>query len=266
MVTDTFTLVSATILPIALLYVSYPPAQNNMLTYFNNQVIGSINNAQTVNSRFAIIGVFIESTILPLTIGCIAIIAALIKRAEKKLFTENLKDSLIFFLVVLSGILPIMISMKQRSFYILTVYPLFAIGLAYYLYPILQPAIKKIEAKTKGFRAFRITTLVVFALSILLSFLQIDRIGRDKTMINDTRTLISVIGRDKSINICPDLYTNWSLHGYFSRYGNVSLIPDISNSCQFYLTTKECGEAPLIKSYELVPVKTEEYLLYRLID
>lgn len=55
MAADTFTLILSTVLPIALLYIFVPAAKNNMLNYFNNQVLGSINNVQTVETRFAII-------------------------------------------------------------------------------------------------------------------------------------------------------------------------------------------------------------------
>ncbi len=260
--TDTFILISITILPIVLLYFFVPAAQNNMLNYFNKQVLDGISSVQTVNTRFAIVRMFFERTILPLTIGSIVIIVALKQKIKKKLFTKNLKEALIFLLVVLSGILPIMISMKQRGFYILTVYPLFAIGLAYYLYPILNPAIAKIKSKSKGFKVFKILTLGIVTISILLSFSQINRIGRNKTMIKDTKVVIGIIGENKIINICPNMYSEWSLHGYFSRYGNVSLDTNQKNICKYYLTTSDCSEDYLDKRYKLVPVETEKYKLY----
>ncbi len=209
MATDSFILISSTILPIALLYFFIPAAQNNMLNYFNKQVLGSINNIQTVDSRFAIIRMFFESTILPLALGSIVIIVALKQKIKRNLFTQNSRAALIFLLVVLSGILPIMISLKQSGFYILTVYPLFAIGLAYYLYPILNPAIAKIKSKSKGFKVFKILTLGIVTVSILSPFSQINRIGRNKAMIKDTKAVISVIGENKIINICPNMYSEW---------------------------------------------------------
>ena len=48
-------------------------------------------------------------------------------------------------LVVLAGILPIMISMKQRGYYILSVYPFFALSAGYFLLPILDPWIDKLK-------------------------------------------------------------------------------------------------------------------------
>ncbi len=266
MAVDTLTLISSTVMPIALLYFFVPAAQNNMLNYFNKQVLGSINNVQTVNTRFAIIRMFFERTLLPLAIGIIIVIIALKQKVDKILLKKNKKYALVFLSIVFSGILPIMVSMKQRGFYINTVYPLFAIGLAYYLYPILNPTIEKIKSKSMGFNIFKIITLGIITVSILLSFLQINKIGRDKTMIKDVKAVISVTGENVSINICPNMYFEWSLDGYFSRYGHVSLVRNQKNIYQYYLTKKDCNEEYLNKKYELVPIKTEEYKLYRLND
>jgi hypothetical protein len=59
---------------------------------------------------------------------------------------------------------------------------------------------------------------------------------------------------------------NWSLHGYFSRYGNVSLESNQENVCQFYLTTGDCNETILDANYYLVPIETKKYKLYKIKD
>lgn len=263
MTSDTLILILSTVLPIALLYFFVPAAQNNMLNYLDNQLLASIQNIKNVDTRLAIVGMFFGNIILPLLLSVLVIIVALKQKVEKNYFTKNLREALIFLFVVFSGILPIMISMKQRSFYILTVYPLFAIGLAYYLYPVLNIAIKKISTKSKGFKVFKIMTYGVVMISILLSLLHINRIGRNKVIIKDTKAVIRFIGEDVSINICPDMYYNWSLHGYFSRYGNVSLIQDKKNNCQYYLSVENCNKKFLNENYKLMPAETEKYKLYR---
>ncbi len=266
MAVDTFLLISSTIIPIAFLYFFIPAAENNMLNYFNKQVLGSINNTQTVETRFAIVRMFLERTLLPMAIGIIVVIIALKQNVNKKLLKENRKYTLIFLSIVLAGILPIMISMKQRSFYINTVYPLFALGLAYYLYPVLIIAIEKIKAKSKGFKIFKMITLGIVIASVILSLLQINKTGRNKAKIYDSKAIINIIGVNKTINICPQLYSSWSLHGYFNRYGNVSLDKNQKNIHGYYLTVDTCSKNKLNKYYNLVPIKTEKYKLYRLKD
>ena len=260
---DTFVLIFSTILPIVLLYCFVPAAQNNMICYFKKQVVGSIQNVQTVNTRFEIIIIFAKRVIPPLIISTIAILIALKHKVEKRLLKINQKEALIFMAIVFSGIIPIMISMKQRSFYILTVYPLFALGLAYYIYPMLNIIIEKINPNTKGFKIFKIITILIVISSIMLSISQKNRIGRDKTLITDSKAIISTVGENTTINICPSMYGIWSLHGYFSRYGNVSLDRNQDNICLYYLSFEGCNNEYLDKNYALVPIKTKKYKLYK---
>ena len=85
-------------------------------------------------------------------------------------------------------------------------------------------------------------------------------------MIFDSKAVINKIGTETTINICPEMYTNWSLHGYFSRYGNVSLESNQANVCQFYLSIGDCNKKVLDANYCLVPIETKTYKLYKIKD
>lgn len=261
---ETIVLIFSTIMPIALLYLIVPAAKNNFLHYFNKQVMGSIKEVVTVDSRFNILFVFLRNIIVHIVIVIIVILIAFRKNFEKKLLKQNLKESLLLFVIVLSGILPIMISMKQRNFYILTVYPLFALGLAYFIYPLLKPMIDRIKTDSIGFRIFKILTFLIVISSISLSVMQLNKIGRDQDVINDCKLVINVVGENSTINICHEMHSVWNLHGYFARYGNVSLDRNQNNMCQYYLSANDCNKEYLNDFYELVPLKLNNYQLYKL--
>jgi hypothetical protein len=157
-----------------------------------------------------------------------------------------------------------LISLKQSSFYILSVYPLFAVGLAYFVFPIIKPVVDKLKINTMGFMVFKQISILVILISIGLSFAQIGRVGRDKEMINDCRIVIAEVGKNTTINICSNLHPVWSLHGYFSRYGNVSLESNQNNICQYYLTSGDCVIENQGINYEIVQIETKAYKLYKL--
>jgi hypothetical protein len=92
--------------------------------------------------------------------------------------------------------------------------------------------------------------------------MQVNRIGRDKETINDVNNIISVIGKNKTINITQDLNTYWSLYGYFARYGNISL-KDSTDVNLEYLITKGNINKDLEKRYKLVVLKTNQLILYK---
>ncbi|MBN1988177.1 MAG: glycosyltransferase family 39 protein [Bacteroidales bacterium] len=262
-ITDTVVLIIATGLPLVIVYYAIPAAQHNFQMYFTKQVLGSIESAQTVETRFAILGAFFKNAIIPIVLGAIAIAVAIRKGFQRRLLNQNRNYALALLLVVLSGVFPIMISMKQRNFYILTVYPLFAIALSYYLYPLFGFIRTNINFTNKSIRSFKIATVTLVVISILLAVLNTSRVGRDKVMINDCKAIIGVTGEDTTIGICPDMYGIWSLHGYFSRYGNVSLDYGEDGNHQYFISLNGCGDEFIKKNYSLVELDTKEYKLYK---
>lgn len=256
---NTFILVFATALPIYLLYTFSSEAATNMSTYFNNQVVGSIQGVITVKSRFAIIGQFFQQIIAPVFIG---ILVVAINYKRKNSFSEpnaNAKMAILFFLVVLSGVLPITISMKQRGFYILTVFPFFAISLGYYLYPFFIKIIDAVSAKQ--YATFKFITYLLVIISLTLSVMQINRIGRDVNTVELSYTTIKHIGKNKTINICPSMFTDWSLHGYFARNGNVSLDADTNKIHNFLLVKGNC-EGLEYSEYNELEIGLKEYKIF----
>lgn len=263
-VVDSVIMVLITLIPLAFLYSTNSSAQNFMLCYFHKQVMGSIQNVQTVDSRFAIIWGFLRSSSIPLSAGFLTALTAYKLGAQKKLFQLNIREFLVLTAVSLSGVFPIMISLKQRNFYILTVYPLFALGLAYYLYPAIQFLINKINDESNGFKLFKRITTGVIVISLISCIFQINRVGRDHEMIFDSKAVINKIGTETTINICPEMYTNWSLHGYFSRYGNISLESNQANVCEYYLSIDDCNKKLLDTNYYFVPTETKRFKLYKI--
>jgi 4-amino-4-deoxy-L-arabinose transferase-like glycosyltransferase len=265
-IVDSVVIVLITLIPIAFLYLTNTSAQNYMLVYFHNQVMGSIQSVQTVDSRFAIIWWFLRSISIPISAGFIVALIAYKLGAQRKIIQLNVREFLLFIAISLSGVFPIMISLKQRHFYILTVYPLFALGLAYYLYPAIQLLITKTNNEASGFKLFKGITLGVIVVSLISCIFQVNRVSRDHDLIFDSKAVIKQVGRETTINICPEMRPNWSLHGYFSRYGNVSLESNQENVCQFYLSIGDCNKKVLDANYYLVPIETKTYKLYKIKD
>lgn len=262
--TDTIVLVLVTTLPIAVLYFSSAEAQNYMLTYFTKQVMGSIENVQTVDTRFAIVQGFFGSILAPLLFAFLILLVARKMKMPKSFIRMNIREFLMFCTIALSGVIPIMISLKQRNFYILTVYPLFAIGLAYCLLPTIKELTSTIVFKSKSFKVLQKITISIIFISTSLFFYQTNRMELDNDLIYDSKIIINEIGKDNTINICQELRTNYSLHGYFSRFGNVSLESSPKNVCQYYLSLGDCNKAILESNYNLISLKTRKYKLYKI--
>ena len=259
----TITLVGSTLLPLLLLFFFSEAANNNLTSYFNKQVVGSIQNESTVNSRFAILGEFFQHVLILLLITGLVLLIAKVKKVKLSVNKEDKKLIYVFSFILLCGILPIMISMKQRGFYILTVYPFFGLLMGIILAPLADNYLQKQESKPK-FNTLLKGSLIVLVISTLgLSIFSSQRIGRDKDELTDCKKVIEYIGTDKTIDMCSATqWDNWSKHGYYSRYGNITLNRQGENEQEYFIVNNGECEADTAH-YDKIELDLSIHTLYK---
>jgi len=257
LIIDFLILLISTVLPFVILFIIFPESYDSLLAYFEKQVIGSVLNIKTVDSRFFIVFRLFKE-LLP-TIILIFIIWLF--SAKEKIVNYKNKWFLILFFTSLSGVIPIMISMKQSGFYILATFPLFSIAFSILIMNNVNSLVAKININSKSFNFFRYFSYILLSLGIFLNLLQINKIGRDKAKIKDVYTIIQVVPKGTIIAIQPDLRTDWSLHGYFQRYGNISLDTDTTTFHKYILVKKMNLNSHLSK-YRKVTIDLNIYDLY----
>jgi hypothetical protein len=217
----------------------------------------------TVNSRFDILKRFL-SEIAPAALLClILVIGGRIRKSAVAPGTENTKKALVFLALGLTGVLPIMISMKQSGFYILPVYPFFAIAAGIVLSPYVNTLTGRINYESKGFLVFRLLSYGLFALGLFLAFNSSGGFSRDKNKITDTKTIVQEIPAATIINILPEMYEDWGLHSYYARFKNISLDPDLNNKRIYLLVKSDSNQDTLSSGYDLVKLNTKDFLLYK---
>ena len=263
MAMDSAKLITFTIAPLLLLILLFPAVRLSLHKYFDNQVLGSLRNSVTVDSRFYIIK-RLFSELIPAAVLCILILVrARIRKSPEILLTEYFKKSLVFVCLGLTGVLPIMISMKQSGFYIIPVYPFFAIGAGILVYPFIDSYFIQMNYESKWFLIFKWTGYCLFFVGFILSLYFYNHFSRDKSKIKDTYTIISEIPQGSVINISPDMFEDWSLHAYFARLKNISLDPDLNNKRGFLLIKNENFSDTLNSNYKIIELNTINYKLFR---
>jgi 4-amino-4-deoxy-L-arabinose transferase-like glycosyltransferase len=216
---NTLILLFSTLFCFLILYVFYPESIGNLIVYFNKQIVGSISSVSTVDTRFFII-IRHFTELLPVII----ITAILFLFAKKSNFIIQ-KNNWVFILLILGfcGVLPIMISMKQRGFYILTTYPIFSIAFALYVAPFMNLLISKINISNSKFIVFKNISLVFLVSASFFMIYNVKLFGRDKEKLADVYSLVNTIPNSSTISIEHSIADDWSLHGYMHRYGEISL-------------------------------------------
>jgi hypothetical protein len=182
--------VLATALP-ALLYVWLVPDATLMTQlYIQKQVVGSIQSVVTVTSRFFILGDFFLKILLPTLV--VAVFYFLAKRSKSQIsFAKgNNRLALVLFITALCGVLPIMISLKQRSFYIVSVYPFVALAISALAYPFFEKMNLWLQTKRALTIAVGMFALAISTIFALITF----GVGRDQVLRRDVAAVQSFTG------------------------------------------------------------------------
>ncbi len=266
MILDSAGLIIFSLLPLLILILMFPVVKESLLKYINNQVIGSIKSVVTVDSRADIVKRMFSEIVFPASLCLIILLWGKIRTSSPLFFKENTRKSLVFVSLGLTGVLPIMISLKQSGFYILPVYPFFAIGISILIYPLLDSLFIKMNYNSKGFILFKWIAYGLFISGLILSIYFSDHFSRDKNRINDMNTILTAVPRGSVININPAMFTDWALHAYLDRFKDVSLDPDLKSSRDFLLIKNEYYSDTLNNTYKMVNLNTTDFKLFKKIS
>jgi 4-amino-4-deoxy-L-arabinose transferase-like glycosyltransferase len=260
---DCVVIVLSSLVPLLLLILFSPAAKVSLHNYLDDQVISSLSGAVTVDSRFDIV-IRLFSELAPAAVLCIIILVWYrLKNASGFMPERRVKKALVYIFLGLSGVLPIMISMKQSGFYIIPAYPFFAVAAGILVYSSIDSLVLRINSKSKGFVLFRLIGYCMFITGIVLSVYFSNQYSRDKNLIKDTYVILPEIPNGSIINISPDMNEDFSLHAYFNRFKNISLDPELTNKREFLLIKNENFSDTLKSDYNLIKLNTTEYQLFK---
>jgi 4-amino-4-deoxy-L-arabinose transferase-like glycosyltransferase len=257
-VADTFIILLSAIVPVILIFYLIPDARA-MLTQYLGIVFDLTKNAATKDSRFYILNFLLKELIPAASIVIVILIYGKWKKYDFSLLKTNLKSSLAFLFLGLSGVVPIMITRMQSGYYLVPGLAFFAIAFALFIHPFIE----KILTAIKNINVFNIISIALLSTGIVLCIYFSGRICRDRNMINDMKIISSVVPDNSTIGILPDMVTYWNLHGYYGRYHNITLDAELSHNHEFLLVHNPLGSDTLSKSFEKRELGTSEYSLYR---
>lgn len=231
--------------------------------YWLRQVVGSVQNIQTVDSRFSILNKMINDLLPSLGIVLLLLFVSFKKKIMGDKPAHPYRSwSWVFLCIGLSGVLPIMVSLKQSSFYILATFPVFALAFALYVLPIVELLVERI--KDKGWVLLSRIGFALLVVSIIASAAQAGRIGRDEVEMKDMYTTLTIIPRDSVISISKNMGEEWHAYARYYRYGQVTATPDENKLHYYFLARKDSPTIP--SGYVLIPLKTLAYDLYKRVE
>lgn len=239
-------------LPFLFLFVFVPEGIEFIEKYLEIQVVNSLKNVQTVNSRFFILRKFFEESLFMFIVTALLLILNQFK-FRYSLSEIKEKKGLLFSLtgLVFSGVIPILISLKQNTFYINPVFPLASLILAMLVAPIVLNFIQNINYQGFRFKVFKMFSVLLFTTSIVLLILPAKEVKRDKKQLQDIRAVIKEVGPHSTVYLSNEYRNDWSMYSYFYRYAYISFSLKNPENYKFLIRSKNSVE-PVPKGFQIL--------------
>ena len=208
-----------------IMFLVCPGSFGYIKDYIRLQVIGGGLHEATASSRFYIVFALLQQLMIPYVIAMALVICKARSKVNNKVF-EFPSDKAwfyVFLIMGLVGVLPIMVSVKQRDFYMLAALPFFALACGHITLSMLTLWLPKITPKVRGWMTLGAGCVVL--LGVVLNVVHIGKYGRDEALIEEVKQRIAECEDSNVIEISPEEYTQWAKHAYYMRYGKISLSP-----------------------------------------
>lgn len=251
------------IAPFLFIYLFIPEGVYFFEEYLNIQVLASIENVVTVDSRFFILRKFFEESLVMIIATVLLIL--LNKFVFRYEFKHSKEDKVWLFslgCLALSGVLPILISMKQNTFYINTVWPIEALVFSLISAKVLKHLIAKINWQGKGFLVFKSVAVLIFVTSIILNVMASSKVGRDKNRLSDLQTIVNVAGEGTILAVGDEKIQEYSIHAYLFRNWHVSMTNESPEKRKFLIKAKG-NQSNIPEGFEILRNDLYELDLYQ---
>ncbi len=208
-----------------IMFLVCPGSFGYIKDYIRLQVIGGGLYEATASSRSYIVFALLQQLMIPYVIAMALVICKARSKVNNKVF-EFPPDKAwfyVFLIMGLVGVLPIMVSVKQRDFYMLAALPFFALACGHITLSMLTLWLPKITPKVRGWMTLGAGCVVL--LGVVLNVVHIGKYGRDEALIEEVKQRIAEYEGNTVFEISQEEYTQWAKHAYFMRYGKISLSP-----------------------------------------
>ena len=256
---QTFILILSILVLGFLMVFIFPDSKIYFEKYFHEQIINSIKLKSGYHGRFFIVTEFLNQVLPSIAFLLLSFIYLKIKKASFN-FDKSLSNLVyILLILILSGFLPFLLSIKQRGFYLIPVLPFIALLVSLILAKQLNE-FKWIESLALN-KIFKTISLSLLVISILISIFFVGKIGREKEKVSDVYKICSFLPANSIVEITEkSLRQDYALMGYFSRTKRIGLVKTNKPSKDYLLTNKNNNKIP--QNYKKKDLLLEKYCLY----
>ncbi len=244
MLMQTICMFAGLLLPLVAIAFAVPEARVYFSNYIQHQVMAGWSQDEV--HRWQILVYFLRSTAIAL--GVVLIVVVVGKGVGQKPTREHWA----MWVLVACAVLPMMVSTRQREFYLLTAMPMVAVLLA----------LLTEEPVARWIKPTKVLTYIALALllgAVTLNVVRFGSEGRDVQLQRDMKIIATQLERGEMVTVPTPLYFDYKLQGYYYRECRVSL--DDRGRHRHLLTT-DAYQAD--SCYREVHLPTAKYHLYEM--
>lgn len=234
----------------------FPQSKLYISNYLDIQLVQSLSGnadaTESVLGRLVVLEMLLTEMLLVVGVMALAYILSKIFKARKESISGSGAHILLFLLIGLSASLPLMVSLKIRSFYLVPSLPYFAIAGAIWAYAYLIPLTERFTMPRKAVMILNGLFVVTVAVAGFLLYGKFNTIGRDHYTLDEVKAIVKYVPPGGKTGIHSSLEGEYSLLAYLQRY------PDINA----YEIVAEPGKTKSILMQEGSASKIYMWLLY----
>jgi 4-amino-4-deoxy-L-arabinose transferase-like glycosyltransferase len=256
-ISNTFLLLIVPAVLLMILFYTVPDAFIFFKEYIQKQIFPSLQGQLEVHPDghfYLLKKLFLE--LLPL-IGCILLCVVVMKKYNKTFVIP--RTSVLFICIALVAFLPLLISPKQRAFYIVPSLMFFIVSVSF----ILEYNIQKFEIKFNPSWVKRLNILLVLLFAGFWLYVGIgkSKYNRDEKLISDIRKIHQVIPEGAVFSADSAALHKYNAVAYLSRIGRYSIVD--RDTDKYYLMDTEVNTHIDTLIWTEIPLSLERYRLFK---
>lgn len=241
---------------------------SHLYNYLHHQMIGGVLHVQTVSSRFYIVYVLVVQAIIPLLLLAACCLIRIKRRPFYKYvcywrYSEELsavriehsKMGWVMFALGLSGILPIMLGLKQQEFYIVPTLPFFALSMGCLMYDLLEDWLQNIN--DVAHKVLVALAVLIFGSGLVLNAASLHKINSNEELLSDMIVILTYLHDGESVSVSKEVMQNPEVEEYFYRYKQI--VFDSTEGRRHYISMYANVDRD---SYEDMALPTQVYRMY----
>jgi len=233
--------------------------------YFDIQLFATLRGERLVQDhvvnlpRYYLLTRIFTELINPLLLCGILLFTVRRSKNQKLHAVKNQRYAWFFLGIAASASLPLLLSPKQHSFYLIPAIPWFIFALAKFVGPLLYSFLQQWQPKQLSYKVSYLLFSGLLFTALFLCGYRANTPGRDAVLMQNIDSIAARVPQGTAIGIPQSLVRHHSLHGYFQRNYQQDLVPS-DTSATYWLCEKD-STAPI--GFQPTTLPLAEYSLHK---